>query len=338
MDLEQDELDTPTYRILPLIYHNLSTQDAEDRWMTKLKGVYRRTWLENQLRLQQAVEFVQKIQVQGIEVMLLDDAASILTLYDGQGARRLYSLDMLVRHQDLPALLELFRQWKVWPKVRYPERYLSVESPLEFWPTFEIPISIAWRSLPGIRTEHEAIEVWEGAVRGPAGDGQVLIPDRQTHFLRACWRATQVRLDVRPFVLIDLASMLLKKGDELDLHALVDLSRKSESVLLTRRTLEELIDIVPAPMAQQLLQMLLKERVTVWERLEERVLHRYVMDPGLLFRLIRRFLLYRRSVKVGGFVGPLRYMQYVWGEHGVRSLPGHALQYMRDFWPQSGPP
>jgi hypothetical protein len=137
---------------------------------------------------------------------------------------------------------------------------------------------------------------------------------------------------------MDLAWMLLKKGNELDLQVLVDLSRQSESVLLTRRTVEELIDIVPAPMAQQLLHMLHKERVTVWEHLEGYVLYRYVMDPGLFFRLIRRFLLYRRSLKVGGCLGPLRYIQYVWGEHGVRSLPGHALRYLKDLWPQSGHP
>ncbi len=118
-DFEKDNLDTITYRLLPLVYHNLAGQEVDHPLMGRLKGIYRRSWYENQLSLQKVIPFIKQIHDQGIPVLLLDDLTSILRLYDGQGVRRLYSLDILVQPKDIHRLLDFLRGQKIWPKIRF---------------------------------------------------------------------------------------------------------------------------------------------------------------------------------------------------------------------------
>ncbi|HSR29220.1 MAG TPA: hypothetical protein VLY63_01550, partial [Anaerolineae bacterium] len=126
--------------------------------------------------------------------------------------------------------------------------------------------------------------------------------------------------------------MLIKRGDELDLTRLVELARANHFILLAQRIVRELNSIAASPKGEQLLQLLLQERVTVWERLEGRVLYGYAYAPGPAFRVVRRLLLYRRSPKQKGWLGPIRYIEYVWGARGLRSLPGRALNFLRRSW------
>ena len=72
--------------------------------------------------------------------------------------------------------------------------------------------------------------------------------------------------------------------------------------------------------------------VYLMKDMEGRVLYGYAYAPGLAFRVVRRLLLYRRSVKQKGWLGPLRYVEYVWGVRGLRSLPGRALNFLRRSW------
>lgn len=38
-----------SYRLLPLLFHNLHTQGIEDPFLKRFKGVYRNTWYKNQI-------------------------------------------------------------------------------------------------------------------------------------------------------------------------------------------------------------------------------------------------------------------------------------------------
>src|SRR5262245_20078562 len=42
-------LDAGSFRLLPLLYKNLSRRATDDPWMAKLKGVYRQSWYRNTL-------------------------------------------------------------------------------------------------------------------------------------------------------------------------------------------------------------------------------------------------------------------------------------------------
>lgn len=183
VDIENEPLDSISYRLLPLVYHNLAGQHIKQSFMTRLKGIYRRSWLENQLSLQQVLPFITHLHNRNIPILLLDDLTSILRLYDGQGVRRAYSLDILVQPADVPNLINFLEESHIWPKINYGKRFLTVETPLEVWPPFDPPLSIAWRVLPAIKTNKQAQAAWQAGSSAILGDCPVFTLDLESHFL-----------------------------------------------------------------------------------------------------------------------------------------------------------
>jgi len=65
--------------------------------------------------------------------------------------------------------------------------------------------------------------------------------------------------------------------------------------------------------------------VSKLERLENRWVHTYLPFPGLFARVVRRFLLYWRSIKIRSPLSLLRYFQYAWG--GGRLLASRVWRF-----------
>ena len=51
-EADLDHLDYGSFRLLPLLYQNLQRHQIKHPWLPTLKGIHRRTWYQNQLRLQ----------------------------------------------------------------------------------------------------------------------------------------------------------------------------------------------------------------------------------------------------------------------------------------------
>jgi hypothetical protein len=295
--------------------------------MARLKGVYRRAWLENQLSLQQVIPFITQLHERGIPVLLLDDLSSILRLYDGQGVRRPYSLDILVQPADIPKLLGFLEESKIWPKVNYGKRFLSVETPLELWPPFELPLSIAWRVFPTIKTPEQAAAAWQAGSPASLEMCPVITLDLETHFLRSCLRANTARPEAAFFALIDVARMLGKQTDKLDWGRVVELARYHHQVLPALESIQQILSFAEIPRANELFQQLQKLPVSWIDRLDHRFINQYQPFPNIFTRAIKRLLLYRRSPKLHGMLGFLRYLQFAWGGDRLLSLPRVAVRH-----------
>jgi hypothetical protein len=297
--------------------------------MTRLKGVYRRAWLENQLSLQKVIPFIQQLRDIGISVLLLDDLASILRLYDGLGARQLYSLDILVKPSDIPNLLDFLIEQKIWPKVSFGERYLMVETPLEVWSPFDLPLTIAWRESPCVKTLQQAVAAWNSAIPAVLGDCPVFTLDLESHFLRLCLRAIGTDPEASFFALVDVAWILSMQEGRVDWERVVDLARLNHQVLPMVKCLKEITTILEMPKANELLGQLRELPVSWMDRLEYRWVDAYHPFPGFFTQIGRRLLLYRRSPKVAGLLGFFLYLQYTWGGRRLLSLPRLAWKH---FW------
>lgn len=336
VDIEKGYLDSFSYRLLPIVYHNLASQHVDHPLMARLKGVYRRAWYENQLSLQQVIPFITQLHDRGIPVMLLDDLSSILRLYDGQGVRRPYALDILVQPADIPALLRFLEESKIWPKVNYGKRFLMVETPLEVWPPFDLPLSVAWRVFPTITTDAQALAAWQAGHPASLGNCPVFTPDLETHFLRSCLRAASHRPEAAFFALIDAARMLGKMADKMDWQRVVELARIHHQVLPAIRSIQEILSFTEMPGASELLQQLQKLPVSWIDRLDNRIINQYQPLPSIFTRGVKRFLLYRRSPRIKESLGVLRYLQYAWGGRRMLALPRLAVRHFGDALKRSG--
>jgi hypothetical protein len=292
--------------------------------------------LENQLTLKQVIPFITKLHDRGIPIMLLDDLTSILRLYDGQGVRRPYSLDILVQPEHIPGILAFFEESNNWPKVSYGKQFLTVETPLEIWPPFDLPLTIAWRVFPTIKTHAQAQAAWQAGSPASLGNCPVFTLDLESHFLRSCLRANNAGPEAAFFALIDIAWMLGKHVDKMDWERVVELARSHHQALPAIESIREILTFTDMPKANELLQQLQKLPVSWMDRLDHRVINQYRRFPNIFTRVLKRLLLYRRSPKLEGGLGFLRYFQFVWGAGGLRTLPRLAFRHFSDTLHNSG--
>lgn len=94
--LPSDAVDGGTYRLLPLVYRNLTELGFQDASLALLKGIHRRTWYENQLRLRLLAELLDRFREAGIPTLVLKGAALALRYYDDVGLRPMDDVDVLV--------------------------------------------------------------------------------------------------------------------------------------------------------------------------------------------------------------------------------------------------
>jgi len=330
-DLEKIDLDIISHRLFPFIYFNLANQGIGHPQMAKLKGIYRRAWLENQLALQKIIPFIKSLQTDEIPILLLDDGTSILRLYDGQGVRRLYTLDLQARPSDIPKILKIIEDQDIWPKISYGERYLKVEESLEIWSPFPQPITLTWRETSSIKSSKQALEKWQDAQPAQLGDCPVFTLDLESHFLRSCIRANDRKPEAAFFSFVDVAWMLNKHADSMNWDRVLDIINANHKAIPVSECLQDINNILDISIIHELLDNIQKLPVSWLDKLEYKWVIKVQPFPKFHHRIIRRIVLYLRSPKIPGLFGLFRYFQYAWGGARLLSLPRITLTHIQDL-------
>ncbi|MDS3861151.1 nucleotidyltransferase family protein [Thermosynechococcaceae cyanobacterium BACA0444] len=91
-----ENLDAGSNRLLPLLYRNLSQLGVEHPTIEKLKGIYRHTWSMNQLRVQRLRKVLEKFQEANIPTVLLKGMSLCIADYQDWGVRPMADMDVLV--------------------------------------------------------------------------------------------------------------------------------------------------------------------------------------------------------------------------------------------------
>ena len=94
--VDLDDLDDESLRLLPLVYANLRRLDVDDPEMGRLKGIYRKTWFENELAFHRLAEALTSFHASGISTTLLKGAALIDLYYRDRGSRSMHDIDLLI--------------------------------------------------------------------------------------------------------------------------------------------------------------------------------------------------------------------------------------------------
>jgi hypothetical protein len=94
--LGEEFLDLGSSRLLPLLHVNLDSLGVKDELMGRLKGTYKLLWYRNSILFHKLNEVLSSLHNAGIKIMLLREAAMILTYYKDYGLRNMYDVDILV--------------------------------------------------------------------------------------------------------------------------------------------------------------------------------------------------------------------------------------------------
>lgn len=96
-DLDLDDIwDSEVHRLLPLVHTRLREAGVDDPDMPRLQGLARRTWYENQVRLQGAVPVIAQLEDAGIPTLMLKGMPLAFHHYDSPALRPMRDVDVLV--------------------------------------------------------------------------------------------------------------------------------------------------------------------------------------------------------------------------------------------------
>jgi hypothetical protein len=101
-----DLWDAEVYRLLPLVWRNLGPAVGPDH-EGRLRGLYRKAWVQNQHLLRRAAEAVQRFDEAGIDSLLLKGVPLTVAAYQDVGARPMGDVDLLVRPEQAVAAFRL---------------------------------------------------------------------------------------------------------------------------------------------------------------------------------------------------------------------------------------
>ncbi|MEO1004796.1 MAG: nucleotidyltransferase family protein [Cyanobacteria bacterium J06638_38] len=94
VDLEN--LDSASNALLCQLYRNLTVNQVQHQYLTRLKGIYKRNWYGNQLKLQKLQTVLIAFESHSLEVLVLDEIALIEQYYQDRGSSPIHQLNLLI--------------------------------------------------------------------------------------------------------------------------------------------------------------------------------------------------------------------------------------------------
>ena len=107
-------MDNESFSLLPLLYKNLRRHSVSDPFMSKLKGIYRQAWCENQVYFQAVEGVVRDLHRATIPTLLLNGIALSLKYYREDALRTIKDSQVLVPVDRAEEAAQLLAQsgWK----------------------------------------------------------------------------------------------------------------------------------------------------------------------------------------------------------------------------------
>ncbi len=192
VDIENQNLESNSFYVLPYLYLNLKDLGINHPILTRLKGIYRRNWYQNQGLLSQCEPIIRSFTSGNIPLGVLGDFYSLIKIFPGQGVMRPSSLNLLVQPKDTRPALTHLGSLNIWPKVKYPLRFFRVAKTVEFWSTlpFRITLTNHLQHQPQIvRSIFKSANNLQIDLFGT--DSEVYVPDFKLHFLVQCLKLTR---------------------------------------------------------------------------------------------------------------------------------------------------
>ncbi|VXD19190.1 hypothetical protein PL8927_620042 [Planktothrix serta PCC 8927] len=316
-----DDVDQDSYRLLPLLYRNLSAHNVTDSYIGRLKGVYRRAWVENQVWFQKIRSILGSFQEADIKIMLLKDPALNLHYYQDYGLRYIDHLDFLINSKDVLTAIKLLQElgWIAKEKISNPtvpfSHYIGFENESKQY------LSLRWHLFADGFNENAETEFWQNAILTQVNDFPVYILSATDQLFYTCVFGGLTNLISPISRLTDAAIIIQSYPSEIDQDQLLILAQKYRFILQLKSRIMQLQEILNLPISSSILPELKKLSISQFEHQE------YQMITGktntALNRLKMRYFQYSRIVNTDNFnlLNFFSYLQYLWGLENLWQVP-----------------
>ena len=265
-----DQIDFATYKLLPLLTRNRAFAQLQDPIFEKCKGIYRRTWVENQTGWRKLLPVLEHLLKSGVsQIVLLKGMAMILRYYKDFGARVIGDVDILIPRSEAPFAVALLRSsgWSEACLIFDPQNgdFMKRYHGVNFVHPTGLNLDLHWGFIPettplldeSVLKHSQLVQTSEIALR---------IPSPTDLLLQTCVHG----LKPSPVPLIrwipDAMTILNASLPEIDWDRMVYLARKARICRPLHLALRYLIEEFEAPIPEYALEKLTPSfRLEYWE-------------------------------------------------------------------------
>ncbi len=318
-----ENLDQESYQLLPLLYGNLSAHDVKDEHIGRLKGVYRRSWCENQVMMQNLTTILRCFQEAKIDTLLLKAAAMNLHLSRDNSLRMINYLDILVHPADALQAMSLLQKIGWEPQGKIPAKLVPFDHILGFKNASKQFLNLRWHLFGDGFDETAEKDFWNLAQLTQVGDASAYILSPTDALFYICVAGGEANRTMPANRIADAAILLDSSQSEIDWHRLITLAQKYHFVLPLRTTFSQLQDILNYPIPSAIFETIQNLPVSQFEVREYQIIAGE--KTTVLDRLLMRYFQYSRTVEADNFgvklLGFARYLQYIWGVERLSQGP-----------------
>jgi Uncharacterised nucleotidyltransferase len=317
-----DDVDHGSTRLLPLVYRNLGPDSFDTEVAGRLKGLYRRSWSQNQLLFKRAAGAIAVLERAGIETLVTKGASLAALSYGDVGVRPMDDVDVLVPIARTAEAIEVLDAAGWSPDHDDPAAWTQVHHSLGFAGPGGGNMDLHWFAL-WQPARDEAL--WEASVRMELAGVATRAPSPADQLLLACVHGTPWS-PLPPFRWIaDAMTVIRSAGEELDWGWLAGEAERRQLTISSTAALAYLRDEFAAPVPSVLLERLAAAPASH----HERAAFEAACRPDSPVRTLRMaWDRYRRLRDLDtGAPQPSSFPSFArrfWGLDSVWQLPAHA--------------
>ncbi|WP_319437480.1 nucleotidyltransferase family protein [Mycobacterium sp. RTGN5] len=264
-------VDGGTYRLMPMVFHRMQQWDVDHEIRPLLKGVYRRSFVENSRLVEGAAPAVQALDDRGLTPVLLKGAALVAGgHYPTLAARPMSDIDVYVTSADRTAAFAVLADigWQL----QLPPVDLRVYHAASFRaPDGVATLDLHWWPLKDVRGPKSERALLTNLVPAAGLDLAASVPDATAQLIITLVHGAEPNPEPPVRWAAD-ALLLLAGADEVDWGRVVAFARNHQVGVRLRRMLVVLDSIVGGAVPQWVLHELNALRVWPIERWERRMM------------------------------------------------------------------
>ncbi|MBD2691969.1 nucleotidyltransferase family protein [Anabaena catenula] len=323
-NVDIENLDNESYHLLPLLYRNLSANEVIDVHIGRLKGVYRRTWVENQVLFQAIAPIFQSFQEKGIKTLLLKDAALNLHYYRDNGLRMMPNLEILIHPSDVLMGINLLQNigWKEIGKI--PQDILPFSQAMGFKNSSNQFVILRWHLFADGFTEKAENDFWVNTIITKLGELELHILNPTNQLLYICGAFKNQLMSSSK--LADATIIINTSENQIDWKQLIIKAQKYRLIWALKNMTTALQEILNIPIPSSICTEITNLQISSFEYREYQILTKE--NNSVLDRLNLRYYQYARMITDNNgklnFLGFTQYLQYLWGLENLWQVPYHA--------------
>lgn len=323
-----DDVDYGSQMLIPLLYHNFLSQGFPLEERDRLKGIFRYFWVQSQKIQNVCKPVLTELQKRNIPTLILKGVALALKFYPTFGVRSMGDLDLMVRKENVPEAMGIFRELG-WRPLQYTQKIFIPDShAVHYLSPGGEDLDLHWHLLHIRCLPQFEEKIWTRTTPIKIQGMEFLTLNDTDHLFHSLIHGFQWNT-VAPVRWVADAHFILTKG-KIQWERLLELAESFQVSLATYCSLKFLAQEMQMSIPQYVLDHLSKVPISRWEKREYKSLtkpgRKYGEVPALWHR-------YHGLISQSLIPKPLGFLNYLKDQYGFerRRTTLHFL-YAKWLW------